>query len=125
MSFSQFFKHPAHPIHSRFPKDMRMAADEFVINAFKHIRHAKFALFAGNLGIQHNLEQQVAKLLGHFTRIFRIKRGQGFVGLFQQAGAQALVGLLPIPGTAISGARKWATISWKASNEVPSRRAGT
>ena len=63
---------------------MRMAADDFVIDTFKHIRHAEFAFFTGDLGIQDNLEQQIAKFLGHFCRVFGIQSSQGFISLFQQ-----------------------------------------
>ena len=101
--FLPILEHILHTIHLPISKDMRVAADDLVVDAFDHLVDVEFAIFIGNLGMQGDLEQQVAELLAHMRRVIRIQGSQGFVGLFEQVGAQGLVVLFPIPGAAIGG----------------------
>jgi hypothetical protein len=54
------------------------------------------------------LQQQVAEFLAQFGGVGAVDGFQRLVGLFQQVGLEALVGLLAIPGAAV-GARSAAT----------------
>ncbi len=101
LDFFPIRKHIPHTIHAHLAKHMRMPAHNLVINALQHARHAKLSRFGRDLGIQHNLQQQVTKLFAHFLRVLLIQRRQRFIAFFQQMLAQGLVGLLLVPGTAI------------------------
>ena len=51
---------------------MRVAADELGRDPLDDIRHAEFALFNSYLGMQHDLQEKIAKFLTHFVRILGI-----------------------------------------------------
>ena len=80
-----------------------MTANNLGGNALQNICEPEGACFAGNLGMEDNLKQQIAKFFGHFINLTGIEGSQSFVGFFQQVGAQAGMGLLAIPGAAIGG----------------------
>ena len=80
---------------------MRMAPDQFSRNSLQHVVNVEITAFCRNLGMQHDLEQQVTQLFSQVVHILTVKRIQSLVSLFQQERAQAQMGLLPIPGAAI------------------------
>src|SRR4030042_3107858 len=91
------------PLHLQVTEDMRVTADDLIIDAFEYLSDVEFTIFTSNLSMQGDLEQQVSKLLAHMIRIICIQGNQGFIGLFQQVVAQGLVVLFPIPWATIGG----------------------
>ena len=59
------------------------------------------ALLGAELGVQDDLEEQVAELLGEGRRRARLERVVDLVGLLEQVLAQRLVGLLAVPRAAV------------------------
>ena len=53
------------------------------------------------LGVEDDLEQQVAELLGELRRGAGLERVVDLVGLLEQVAAQAQVGLLAVPRAAV------------------------
>ena len=49
-----------------------MTADDLIVDPFQHVIDRELAFFTCNLGIQHDLQEQVAKLLAHGAKITRI-----------------------------------------------------
>jgi tRNA1(Val) A37 N6-methylase TrmN6 len=81
-----------------------MAAPDFSVHPGDHIRHAKLARLGGNLGVEQNLQQQVAKLLRRVGRIVLVERLERFVGLLEQIAADGFVRLLAVPRAALGRA---------------------
>ena len=52
-------------------------------------------------GVEYYLQEDVAQLIRQVIGLFLVDGSCGLVGLLQQKLAQALVGLFPIPGTAV------------------------
>ena len=55
-------------------------------------------LLAGDLGVQHHLQQQVAQFLGQVAVVAMADRIGHLVGLLEHVGDQGAVGLLQVPG---------------------------
>ena len=87
---------------------MGMPADHFLCDAVNDILKGKFAHFFGNLAVQHHLQEQIPQFL---TQVGRIAGGGqithrliDFIGFFYGIALHALVGLRPVPGTAVLAA---------------------
>ena len=59
------------------------------------------ALLGGQLGVEHDLQPQVAELAGQLGRGAGLERVVDLVGLLEQVLAQRLVGLLAVPRAAV------------------------
>ena len=47
-----------------FAPDVRVAADHLGVDVAQHIAHLEFAVVDGDLGVQHDLQQQIAQFSG-------------------------------------------------------------
>ena len=81
-------------------EDVGVPLDHLVADGRDGIRDIELAVPAADLRLHHHLHQDVAQLVVEVIHIALVDRVDGLVGLLQHAGSQALVGLLPIPGTA-------------------------
>ncbi len=82
-------------------KDVGMAADELFHGLGDGIHQAEITVFHGDLGVEDDLEQQIAQLAAQVVHIVGVEGRQHLVGLFEEAGAQGFVGLLAVPGAAV------------------------
>ena len=71
-----------------------------VVDVLQHVAHAEATILAGDLRVQHDLQQQVAQLLGQRRRIALLDGLQHLPGLLDEEAAQRLVRLLAVPGAA-------------------------
>ena len=77
-----------------------MAAHHLGRDPFHHLRHVEAALVRGDLGVDDDLQQEVAQLAGEVLVVAALDRLHHLVGLFDRHGLEALVGLLPVPWAA-------------------------
>lgn len=87
----QFLPVDQHAVHAgdlNVTKNMRVAADDLTVDALQHLRHGELALLDADLGMEQDLQHQIAKFLAKRGRVLSVEGGQGFVGLFQQVLAQ-------------------------------------
>lgn len=80
-------------------KYVRVAEYEFLAELIAHVGNVEILCFRTNLGIEADVEQNIAQFLAD---IFFVALHQGiaeFVSFFNRVGTQALVGLLAIPRT--------------------------
>ena len=80
---------------------MRVAADQLGINALQHVTHEEVSILGRNLGVQTDLQQQIAHLFPQVLAVFLVQGFQDLVCLFQKVGAQAQMGLFAVPRAAI------------------------
>ena len=78
--------------------DMRMACDHLSGKSITDISHIELFLLLGNLGIETDVQQDVAQFLTDIMDIVLDQRIAELVGLFYRIWSEALVGLLPVPG---------------------------
>ncbi|MNC67193.1 hypothetical protein D3C75_1176670 [compost metagenome] len=67
---------------------MRVAEDQLIIQAFDDIVDIESTHLFLHLGVEHNLQQQVAKLLLHVVRIILIDGLQHLIRLLNQVLTQ-------------------------------------
>ena len=82
---------------------MGVAADHFVADALDHIVEGEAACFAGHLGVEDDLQQQVAEF---FFQVGHVVMGDGvgdFVGFLDGVGGDGGEGLLEVPRAAAVG----------------------
>ncbi|MNR36035.1 hypothetical protein D3C85_1539230 [compost metagenome] len=84
---------------------MRMAEDQLVIQTFNDVVDIKGSKLLFHLGMEHNLKQQVAKLLLHMIRIILIDRFKHLIGFLYEILAEGFMGLLAVPGAALRTAQ--------------------
>ena len=82
-------------------EDVRVAADDLRGDGRLDVGQVEDARLGGELGVEHDLEQQVAELAGELGRGARLERVVDLVGLLEQVLAQRLVGLLAVPRAAV------------------------
>jgi hypothetical protein len=82
-----------------------MAVDQFAPDAAHHVRQVEPAGLAGDLGVEDDLEEQVAQFLRQCALVVRVERVQHFAGFLQQVLAQGAVGLFAVPRAAVWGAQ--------------------
>jgi hypothetical protein len=61
------------------------------------------ALFPGQLGVENDLQEQIAQLFFHVEVILLPHRPLKFLRFFEEVAEQARVGLLTVPGAASCG----------------------
>ena len=91
-------------------EDVRVAADELVVQGPGHVGQGEVALLGRQQGVEVHLEQQVTELLLEVGDVDRGHVGLGggdhldgverLVGLLEEVARQRPVGLAPVPGTA-------------------------
>ncbi|MBA7594153.1 hypothetical protein ES703_01091 [subsurface metagenome] len=69
------------------------------------ISELKILVLTGHLCVEHDLHQQVAKLLAELCHVPFIDGLQDFIGLLQQVALDRGMGLLSIPGATIGAAQ--------------------
>jgi len=85
-------------------EDVGVAADHFVVDFADDVVDGEAALFGGDLSVEEDLEEEVAKFLGEFGVVAGVEGVEDFVGFFDQVGAQGGMGLLAVPGAAAGSA---------------------
>src|SRR5205085_10087348 len=84
-------------------KIVRVPADHLVVNFADHVGHAEAALFARNLRMKNNLQEQIPHFFGKLRVVSRVESFQDLVSLFQKISPQAVMGLLTVPRAASGG----------------------
>ena len=86
--------------HRLVAEDVRVAPGHLLDEAIEHVRHGELAGLSRHLAVEHDLEEQVAQLLGEVPRIVLIDGLQDLVGLLDQVGLEGGAGLLAVPWAA-------------------------
>ena len=84
---------------------MGVPADELLVEAPGDLAGIERALLAGELGMDGDLEEEVAELVAQPLEIAGVERGEHLVCLLEQVGAQRRVRLLAVPRTAVRRAQ--------------------
>ena len=79
-----------------------MPVDQFVAQHVAHVGDVEVARLGADLGIEDDVQEQVAQLLRDVVHIVRKDRIREFVGLFDGVGAEGFEGLLAVPGTLLA-----------------------
>src|SRR5690606_30779161 len=88
----------ARPAHLRLAEDVRVAADELLhLEADYVLERERARRRLGDLGVENDVEQQVAELALELVPVGGVDGIDGFVGLFDQEVADGLVRLLAVP----------------------------
>jgi hypothetical protein len=85
-------------------EDMGVAANHFVVDFADYVVDGEAAVFCGDLGMEEDLEKEVAQFFGELGVVAGIEGVEDFVGFFDEIGAKGGVGLLAVPGAAARGA---------------------
>lgn len=83
-----------------FAEDMRVAANHLLIDFADDIGDGEARFFASDLGVEEDLEEEIAEFFCEFGVIMAFQRVEDFVGLFDQVGAKRGVRLFAVPRTA-------------------------
>jgi hypothetical protein len=101
---------------------VRVPADQLVVDARGHVGDREAPLLLGDRGVELDLVEQVAELLdevlvgGRVVGIERLDGVDDLVGLLEQVGDEALMGLLDVPGHCSRNVRvSW----WKRTYSAP------
>ena len=86
--------------HRLVAEDVRMAPGHLLDEAIEHVRHGELAGLGRHLAVEHDLEEQVAQLLGEVPRVVLVDGLQDLVGLLDQVGLEGGAGLLAVPWAA-------------------------
>ena len=84
---------------------MRVASNHLVRDAPDHLLDAEGPALPGDVGMEDDLQEQVAQLGGQLVVVAVVDGLGHLVGLLDRHGLHALVGLLAVPGTAAGGAQ--------------------
>jgi len=76
---------------------MRMPPDQLAVQLVEHVGDGEMPFVRRQLGIEQNLQQQVAKLFGQMREVTLLDRVEDLVGLFERVLADGVEGLLAIP----------------------------
>jgi hypothetical protein len=86
-------------------EDVGVAANHFVVDFADDVVDGEAAIFGGDLGVEEDLEEEVAELFGEFGIVAGVEGVEDFVGFFDEVGAEGRMGLLAVPGAAAGGAK--------------------
>ena len=89
----------------RVAEHVRMAAHDLGRDGRLHVGEVEYAGLRRELRVEHDLQQQVAELLGEVGRRAGIERVVDLVRLLEQMLAERGVGLLAIPRAAVGSAQ--------------------
>lgn len=81
----------------RRAEDVRMAAHELVVDGSGYSIEIEFAGFTCHLGMEDNLQEEIAKLILEGFRIARIQGVESFIAFFNEVVTDGLVRLLAVP----------------------------
>ena len=84
---------------------MRVAADDLGRDRGVDVGQVEDALLGRELGVEDDLEEEVAELLGERRRRARAERVVDLVGLLEEVVPERLVGLLAVPRAAVGQAQ--------------------
>ena len=84
---------------------MRVAPDELFVDVAGHVIEIELPRLLGEQRMKNDLDQHVAQLLAHVREVIPVNRLQQLAALVDQAAGEALVGLLLVPGAAVSAAQ--------------------
>ena len=76
-----------------------MTENQFLAEAITNVRNVKRFLLGADFGIETNVQQNVAQFFANFVVVLLDESVAEFIDFFNGVGTQALVGLLPVPGT--------------------------
>ena len=82
-----------------------MPVDQFVGEAIKHVINRKLALVACHLGVEQDLQQQVAKLAGQLLPVAIVDRLQNLICFLDRLWFDGVEGLLAVPRAAVRTAK--------------------
>ena len=82
--------------------DMGVAEDEFVAQFVADVGNVEIALLAAYLGIEDNVQKHIAKFLAYLVGVLFDEGIAQFESLLYGVWAQALKGLLAVPGALLS-----------------------
>jgi hypothetical protein len=85
-------------------EDVGVAANHFVVDFADDVVDGEAAIFGGDLGVEEDLEEEVAELFGEFGVVAGVESVEDFVGFFDEVGAEGGVGLFAVPRTAAGSA---------------------
>jgi len=80
---------------------MRMTAGHLFDDAVCYVVKIEAAFFAGDLGVEHHLKQQIAQFRLQFRPVLAGNRIGDFVGFFNGVRNDGGIGLFPIPRTTV------------------------
>ena len=80
---------------------MGVAADQFVDYGLADLLDGEAAFLGRDLGVEDDLQQHVAQFAAQLVVVAGVDGLQRLVGLFEQIGFEAGVGLFAVPGTAV------------------------
>ena len=87
----------------RVAEDVRMAALELVADAADHVLEREMAGFVGHLRVEHDLELEIAELVGERVHVVARDRVGDLIGFLDRVGRDGREGLLAIPFAAVLG----------------------
>ena len=82
-------------------EDVRVAALHLVADAADHILERELAGFLGHLRVEHDLELEIAELVGERVHVIARDRVGDFIGFLDRVGRDGGEGLLTIPFAAV------------------------
>jgi hypothetical protein len=82
-----------------------MPPDELLVETPRDLGDVEAALFERELGMDRDLEQQVAELVAQPAEVAGVERLERLVGLLEQMRTQAGVRLLAVPGASVGRAQ--------------------
>ena len=88
-----------------FAEDVRVTADELAVEACDDVGDAKVPGFLGHLGVEEDLEEEVAEFVGQVGPVLALDRVEDLVGFFQRVFPDGGEGLFAVPGAATGGAQ--------------------
>ena len=80
-----------------------MAEDQLLAHPVDDVVQIELAGGIGHAGVEHDLQKHVAQLLLHVLVIHGVDGLGHLIGLLQHIAPDGLVGLYPVPGTAVGG----------------------
>jgi hypothetical protein len=86
-------------------EDVRVAADQLRREVARDVAQVERALLARELGVDDDLEEQVAELLAQPAAVAGVERVEDLVRLLEDERPQARVRLLAVPGAAVGRAQ--------------------
>ncbi len=81
-------------------KNMRMAANELVVDFTGHVVEIELAGLGGHLRVHDDVKEQIAQFLAHVGEIVAVNGVEQFGHFLDQAVADALMGLFDVPRAA-------------------------
>src|SRR5581483_6681527 len=86
------------------PEHMRVPADQLRDDPARDVVDVPRAVVGGHLGVERDLEQQVAELLAKAIPVVGVDRVEDLVGLLEQMAGEGPVRLLAVPGASARAA---------------------